>query len=63
MHRIMVILTPIENESLQIFLKARHKDLRGYLNKILPQRWIGSTGQEDDALMRSPPRSPRFNPV
>ena len=29
-----------------------HKDVRGYLNRNLPQRWIGRTGKEDDALMR-----------
>jgi hypothetical protein len=46
----MVILTPIENESLQV------------LFKILPQRWIGCTGQEDDALMQWPPRSPDLTP-
>ena len=35
-----------------------HKDVRGYLNRNLPQRWIGHTGKEDDALMRWPPPSP-----
>jgi hypothetical protein len=38
-----------------------HKDVRGYLNKILPQRLIGRTGQEDHALMRWPPRSAGLN--
>jgi hypothetical protein len=33
----MVMFTPIENESLQVSLKPTHKDLRGYLNQILPQ--------------------------
>jgi len=28
-----------------------HKDVRGYLNRNLPQRWIGRTGKEDDALI------------
>jgi len=39
-----------------------HKDVRGYLNRNLPQRWIGHTGKEDDALMRWPPRSPDVTP-
>jgi hypothetical protein len=46
----MVILTPA------------HKDMPGYLNQILPQRWIGRTGQEDEALTRWPPRSPDLIP-
>jgi hypothetical protein len=62
MHRIMVILTPIENESLKVFLKVSPKRPAGYLNQILPQKWIGRTGQEDDALMRWPPRSPDLTP-
>ena len=37
---------------------AHYKDVRRYLNRNLPQRWIGRTGKEDDALMRWPPRSP-----
>jgi len=37
---------------------GHYKGLRGYLNRNLPQRWIGRTGKEDDALMRWPPRSP-----
>jgi hypothetical protein len=57
MHQIMVILTPIENESLQVFLKGRP-----YLNQILPQSWTGRTGQEDDALIRWPQRSPNLTP-
>jgi len=40
---------------------AHHKDVRGYLNRNLPQRWIGRTGK-DDALMRWPPRSPDLTP-
>jgi hypothetical protein len=46
----------------KLFSKPAHKDLRGYLNKILPQIWIGRTGQEDDALMRWPHRSPDLTP-
>ena len=42
---------------------AHYKDVRGYLNRNLPQRWIGRTGKEDDALMRWPPRSQDSNPV
>jgi len=41
---------------------AHYKDLRGYLNRNLPQRWIGRTGNEDDASMRWPPRSPDLTP-
>jgi hypothetical protein len=39
-----------------------HIYLRRYLNQILPQKWIGRTGQEDDALIRWPPRSPDLTP-
>ena len=39
-----------------------HNDVRDYLNTNLPQRWIGSFGQEDVALMRWPPRSPDLTP-
>jgi len=31
---------------------AHYKDVREYLNRNLPQKWIGRTGKEDDALMR-----------
>jgi len=41
---------------------THYKDVRGYLNRNLPQRWIGRTGKEDDALMRWPPRSPDLTP-
>jgi len=41
---------------------AHYKDVQGYLNRNLPQRWIGRTGKEDDALMRWPPRSPDLTP-
>jgi len=36
---------------------AHYKDVRGYLNRNLPQRWIGRTGKEDGSLMRWPSRS------
>jgi len=39
-----------------------HKDMRGYLNRNLPQSWIGRTGKEDDALMRWPPWSSDLTP-
>ena len=41
---------------------AHYKDVRGYLNRNLPQSWIGRTGKEGDALMRWPPRSPDLTP-
>ena len=41
---------------------AHYKYVRGYLKRNLPQRWIGRTGKEDDALMRWPPRSPDLTP-
>jgi len=41
---------------------AHYKDVRRYLNRNLPQKWIGRTGKEDDALMRWPPRSPDLTP-
>jgi len=37
---------------------AHYKDVQGYLNRNMPQRWIGCTGKEDDTLMRWAPRSP-----
>ena len=37
--------------------QAHYKDMQGYLNRNLPQRWIGRTGKEDDALMQWPPQS------
>ena len=30
---------------------AHYKDVRGYLSRNLPQRWIGRARKEDDALM------------
>ena len=41
---------------------AHYKDMREYLNGNLPQRWIGHTGKEDDALMLWPARSPDLTP-
>jgi len=41
---------------------AHYKDVRGYLNRNLPQRWIGWTGKEDDTLMQWPSRSPDLTP-
>jgi len=41
---------------------AHYKDLQVYLNRNLPQRWIGRTRKEDDALMRWPPLSPDLTP-
>jgi hypothetical protein len=32
-----------------------HRDVQGYLDQNLPQRWIGCRGQEDDTLMQWPP--------
>jgi len=36
--------------------QAHYKDALGYLNRNLPQRWIGRTRNEDDSLMRWLPR-------
>jgi len=41
---------------------AHYKDVRGYLNQSLPQRWIGRTEKEEGALMRWPLRSPDLTP-
>jgi len=41
---------------------VHHKDVRGYLNRNLPLRWIGRTGKDDDTLMQWPPRSPDLTP-
>ena len=41
---------------------AHYKDVRGYLNWNLPQRWMRRTGKEDDALMRWPPPFPDLTP-
>ena len=41
---------------------AHYKDVRGYLNRNLPQRWIGRTVNEDDALMWWPPWSLDLTP-
>ena len=39
-----------------------HNDVRWYLNEHIPQRWIGRTGRDDEALMKWPPRSPDMTP-
>jgi len=41
---------------------AHYEEVRGCLNRNLPQRWIGRTGKEDGALMRWPPRSSDLTP-
>ena len=41
---------------------AQYKDVREYLNRNLPQRWIGRTEKEDYALMRWQPRSTDLTP-
>ena len=41
---------------------VHYKDVWGYLSRNLPQRCIGRTGKEDDALTRWPPRSPDLTP-
>jgi len=41
---------------------AHHKDVRGYLNRNLPQRWIGRTRKEDAVNAVATP-VPGFNPV
>jgi len=42
--------------------RAHYKDVREYLNRNLPQRWIGRTGKKDDALMRWQPWSSDLTP-
>ncbi|PSN43404.1 hypothetical protein C0J52_26690, partial [Blattella germanica] len=39
-----------------------HNDVRMYLNEQLPQRWIGRTGRDDEALLKWPPMSPDMTP-
>jgi len=46
----------------QVGSPAHYKDVRGYLNRNLPQSWTGRTGKEDDALMRWPPWSLDLTP-
>jgi len=41
---------------------AHYKDVRGYLNRNFLQTWTGRRGEEDDALMRWPLRSPGLTP-
>jgi hypothetical protein len=43
-------------ETLQVYLY--HHLIHGYLSQHLPQRWVGRTAAEDQALLRWPPRSP-----
>jgi len=56
----------IEDSNVYVFQQdgspAHYKDVREYLNRNLPRRWIGRTGKEDDALMRWPPRSSDLTP-
>jgi hypothetical protein len=59
----MVILTPIENESLQVFFKSRsRRSARLSQSNFVTNIWIGRTGQEDDTLIRWPPWSPDLTP-
>jgi hypothetical protein len=58
----MVILTMIENESLQVFLKGHPQRPARVSQSNFATKWIGRTGQEDDALMRWPHRSPDLIP-
>jgi hypothetical protein len=39
-----------------------HLSVRAELNNLLPQRWIGRVGPNDDALLKWPPRSPDITP-
>ena len=61
-------LMPQLNEDSNVYIfqqdssPAHYKDVRGYLNRNLPQRCKGRTGKEDDALMRWPLRSPDLTP-
>jgi len=41
---------------------AHYKDVRWYLNRNLPQRWIVRKRKEDVTLLRWPPRSPDLTP-
>jgi hypothetical protein len=58
----MVILTPIENKSLQIFFKTVYRDLWGYLNQNCHKIVDRTHKKKDDALIRWPPCSPDFTP-
>jgi len=51
-----------EHSNDHIFQQDGSPDVRGYLNRNWPQRWIGRTGIEDVALMRWPPQSPDLTP-
>ena len=39
-----------------------HNDVRWYLNKHLPQRWVRHTGCDDEVLLKWPQRSPDMTP-
>ena len=39
-----------------------HRNVRNYLNHVLPLRWIGRSGQDDLVLNTWPPRSPDLTP-
>ena len=39
-----------------------HRDVRNFLNTVLPHRWIGRSGPQDLALHAWPPRSPDLTP-
>jgi len=39
-----------------------HHLIHGYLSQQLPQRWVGRTAAEDQALLRWPLRSPNLTP-
>lgn len=39
-----------------------HLDVRQFLNRSLPQRWIGRSGNEDLSVLAWPPRSPDLTP-
>ena len=41
---------------------AHYKDVRGYLNRNLSQKWIERIRKKDDALMRCPHWAPDLTP-
>ena len=40
-----------------------HCEVRGYHHRVFPEGWVGRTKALNSALMKWPPRSPRFNPL
>ena len=64
-------LMPLLNEDSNDYIfqqdgsPAHYKDVRGYLNRNLPRRWIGRTGKEDDVWRVNAVATPvpGFNPV